>query len=155
VSIAITLAAPRSQPAVLHRVKARAHDVAREQGHLVAHALRDLAQDKIRGRDQGPLGLGALQRAERRPVAEGARGVALVKPAAAAEVAAPAGGLKAAQDPVPHRDALDRVADGKHGADVLVADREARLDLHAAVVDVQIRAAHAGGLDLHDRIARV
>ena len=47
------------------------------------------------------------------------------------------------------------IARGKHRADVLVPDREARFDLHAAVVDVQIRAAHARRLDAHDRIARV
>ena len=37
-------------------------------------------------------------------------------------------------------------------ADELVADHEAGLDLHAAVVDVEVRAADAGRLDLHDRV---
>ena len=37
-------------------------------------------------------------------------------------------------------------------ADELVADHEAGLDLHAAVVDVQVRAADAGRLDAHDRV---
>ena len=33
-----------------------------------------------------------------------------------------------------------------------MTDREARLDLHAPVVDVQIRAAYAAGLDRDDRV---
>ena len=45
-----------------------------------------------------------------------------------------------------------RVAGRDDGADVLVADREARLDGDAAVVDVQVAAAHAGGLDADDRV---
>jgi hypothetical protein len=38
------------------------------------------------------------------------------------------------------------VAGGHNGSDELVPEREAGLDLHAPVVDVQVRAAHAGGL---------
>ena len=72
---------------------------------------------------------------------------AAVVEAAAAEEAVAAGGLKAAEDPVADGEALDAVAGGDDRADVLVADREALLDLHAAVVDVQVRAADAGGLD--------
>ncbi len=35
-----------------------------------------------------------------------------------------------------------------------MAEREARLDLDAPVVDVQVRAANATSLDPHDRVAR-
>ena len=58
------------------------------------------AQHEIGARHERPLGLRALQRAERRAVAEGARGLALVKGARAAEEAAPAGRLKAAEHAV-------------------------------------------------------
>ncbi len=78
-----------------------------------------------------------------------------MKPAAPTETAVPAGGLKAAEHTIADLHAVHVVADGEHRADVLVPDREARLDLHAAVVDVQVRPAHAGGLDLHDRIAGI
>ena len=44
------------------------------------------------------------------------------------------------------------VARRHHGADELVAEREAGLDLHAAVVDVQVRAADSGRLHAHDRV---
>ena len=55
----------------------------------------------------------------------------------------------------PTRHARDRVAGRDDRADVLVADREARLDLHAAVEDVQVRAAHARRLDPDDRVVGV
>ena len=47
---------------------------------------------------------------------------------------------------------VHRVAGRDHLAHELVTDHEARLDLHAAVVDVQVGAADAGRLDLHDRV---
>jgi hypothetical protein len=81
--------------------------------------------------------------------------IALVKRAQAAEVALPAGGLKTAEHAVADLDAAHLIARRKHLSDVLVADREARGDLHATVVDVQIRAAHTGRQDPHDRVARV
>ena len=52
----------------------------------------------------------------------------------------------------PSDDARDLVARREHRADELVADREAGLDLHAAVVDVQVGPADAGRLDPHDRV---
>src|SRR4029077_17617337 len=46
------------------------------------------------------------------------------------------------------------VAHRDHGPDVLVADREARLDRDPAVVDVQVRPADARRLDADDRVGR-
>ena len=64
----------------------------------------------------------------------------------------PARGLEAAEHAVADGDLRDRVAGGDHLADVLVPDREAGLDLHAPVEDVQVRPADAGRLDPHDRV---
>ena len=79
-----------------------------------------------------------------------------MKPAAAAEEAVPAGGLKAAEHAVADRDVA---APRRRSASTVPTYSwpivKPGLDLDAAVVDVQVRAAHAGGLDLHDRIARV
>ena len=98
------------------------------------------------------LGLRALERAERLAVAEDAALVALVEVAAAAEEAVAAGRAVAAEHAVALRHLGHAVARRDHRADELVAEREARLDLDAPVVDVQVRAAHAGGLDAHDRV---
>ena len=76
-----------------------------------------------------------------------------MKEPAPAEEAVPARALKAAEHAVADRDLAHVLAGIDHGADVLVPDREARLDLHAAVVDVQVRATHPRRLDLHDRVA--
>ena len=46
----------------------------------------------------------------------------------------------------------DVVTGRDHRADELVTDREAGLDLHPAVVDVQIGAADPARLDPHDRV---
>ena len=89
---------------------------------------------------------------ERRAVTEDPRLVALVVLAAHAEEARSARGLEAAEHAIAHVDLRDRVAGGDHLADVLVPDREPGLDLHAPVVDVQVRPADAGRLDLHDRV---
>jgi hypothetical protein len=75
-----------------------------------------------------------------------------VEVATTAEVALAAGRAVAAQHAVALRHLGHRVAGRQHGADELVAEREARLDLHAPVVDVQVRAADAGGLDQHDGV---
>src|SRR6478609_7615743 len=88
-------------------------------------------------------------------MAERARGIALMKPTPATEPTAPAGRLEAAEHAVPHRHALHIIACREHRADVLVADRKARLYLHAAVVDVQIRPTHPRRLDLYDRLAGI
>ena len=101
-------------------------------------------------RDEQLLGLGALERAERLAVAEDAAAVALVEVAARAEEALAAGGAVAAEDAVADRDAVDVVARREHGADELVADDEAGLDLDPPVVDVEVRAADAARLDPDD-----
>jgi hypothetical protein len=75
-----------------------------------------------------------------------------VEVAVAAEVTRAAGDLEAAEHLVADGDAGHSVADGLDRADVLVADREPGLDLHAPVEDVQVRTADAGGLDADDRI---
>ncbi len=46
----------------------------------------------------------------------------------------------------------DRLARGDDRPHELVTEREAGLDLDAAVVDVQVGAADAGGLDANDRV---
>ena len=118
------------------------------------HALGHTPQHEVGVGDQGHLGLGPLQRPERGPVAEGARVHAAVVETAAAEEAVAVGRLEAAQHAVADRHALDLIAGRDDRADVLVADREAGLDLDAPVVDVQVRAAHAAELDPHDRVGR-
>ncbi len=133
-------------------VEAGAHDIAREQRRVIGHALGHPAQDEVRVRHDGHLRLRARQRSEPGAVAERARVLAAVVPAATAEIARSAGGLKAAEHPVADGDARDLVAGGNDGADVLVPDREARLDLDPPVVDVQVRPAHAARLDADDRV---
>ncbi len=136
-------------------VVAGAHHVAGEQRDVIAHALGHLAQHQVGARHERLLGLRALQRAERRAVPERARGVALVKQATQAEEAMPAGGLKAAEHAVADAHLVHLIADGGDRADVLVPDRKARFDLHATVVDVQVRATHAARLDADDRVCRL
>ena len=98
------------------------------------------------------LGLGALQRAERLAVAEDAALVALVEVAATAEEAVPARRAVAAEHSVALRYLGHAVARRDYRADELVPEREARLDLHPPVVDVEVGAAHAGGLHAHNRV---
>ena len=98
------------------------------------------------------LGLGAGQLAERLPMAEHAPLVALLVLADAAEEAVPAGGAEAAADAVADRD-LRHVVTRRHDrADELVAEREPLLQDDPAVVEVQVGAADAGGVDAHDRV---
>ena len=87
-------------------------------------------------------------------MSEDAHLVALVERALQAVKARPAGAVKATQDAVTALHSRDGVARLDHRAHELVADREAGLDLHPPVVDVEIRAADAAGLDGHDRIVR-
>jgi hypothetical protein len=134
-------------------VKAGAHHVAREQRHVAAHAVGDAAQREVGVRHERELGLGAGQRAERGAVAERARLLAAVEVARPAQAAGATGDLEAAEHAVADGDAVDRVAGGHHGADVLVADDEAGLDRDAPVEDVQVAAADAGRLDADDRVA--
>ena len=98
------------------------------------------------------LGLRSLQRAERLAVAEDPALVALVEVAAAAEEAVAAGRAIAAQDAVALGDVGHAVARGDDSPDELVPEREARLDHDSAVVDVQVGAADAGGLDADDGV---
>ena len=71
---------------------------------------------------------------------------------APAEEALAAGGAVGAEDAVADRDPAHVVAGGDHLADELVADHEARLDLHPAVVDVEVRAADPARLDADERV---
>src|SRR5207237_3306810 len=73
---------------------------------------------------------------------------------AAAEEARPARDLEAAEHAVADRAARHAVAGRDDLADVLVPDREAGLDLHAAVEDVEVGAAHAGRGDADDGVVR-
>ena len=58
-----------------------------------------------------------------------------------------AGGVEAAEDPIPLGDPLDVVTDREHGADELMSDREPDLDRDAAVEDVEVGAADPARLD--------
>ena len=137
---------------LVDRVPAGAHHVAGEQGGVVGHALGHAPQGQVGVRDEHLVGLGALERAERLAVAEHAALVALVEVAAAAEEALAAGRAVAAQHAVALGHLGHAVARRDHRAHELVAEREAGLDLHAPVVDVQVRAADAGGLHPHHRV---
>ena len=88
-------------------------------------------------------------------MAERARVFAAVEQRAAAEPALAAGRLKATQNALPDRYAFDPVADGDDRPDVLVADREPRLDPHATVEDVQVRPADPARLDANYRVGRL
>ena len=134
------------------RVEAGAHHVAGEERDVAGHPVRDAAQGEVGVGHERLLGLRARQAAEGGAVTEGPRALALVVVARAARAADGARHLEAAQHAVADRDRADRVAGRDDGADVLVADGEARLDGHAAVVDVQVAAAHAGGLDADDGV---
>ena len=96
------------------------------------------------------LGLRALQRARDLAVPEDPLVLAVVEEPAGAEEAFAAGGHERADDAIARRHALHAVARGDHGAHELVTDGETGLDRMAAVVDVQVRAAHARRLDAHD-----
>ena len=59
---------------------------------------------------------------------------------------------KQPEDAVADADPRHALAGREDRADELVADGEAGLDPDAAMVDVEIRAADPGRLDLHDRV---
>ena len=134
------------------RVIPRAHHVAGEQRGLVGDAVGNLAQRHVGDRHQRLFGLGALERPEQRPVAEDPHPVALVVGPAQAEEAGPAGAVEAAEHSIACLDPGDPGAGLEHGADELMTDGESGLDLHAAVVDVEVRPADAARLDRDDRI---
>src|SRR5439155_22666529 len=69
-----------------------------------------------------------------------------------AEDAVPAGSPVGAEHSVADGDADHLVPRGYHLAHELVADHETGLDLDPPVVDVEVRAADAAGLDPHDRV---
>ncbi len=104
---------PGGSPLSADRVVAGAHHVAGEQGDIVAHPVGHLAQHEVGARHERLLGLRALQRAERRAVAERARGVALVKQAAPAEEAVPAGALETAEHAIADAHLAHLLADGE------------------------------------------
>jgi hypothetical protein len=139
----------RADAGLVDGVPAGAHHVAGEQRGVVGHPLGHPPQGQVRVRDEHLVRLGALQRAERLAVAEHAALVALVEVATAAEEAVAAGRAVAAEHAVALGHLGHGVAGGQHRPDELVPEREAGLDLHAPVVDVQVRAADAGGLDAH------
>src|SRR4029077_16870541 len=87
-----------------------------------------------------------------RAVAEGAAPLTAVVIAAQAGGAGGAGGGGAAQDPVAHSHPLDLGTGGEHRADELVPDREAGLDRHPPVVDVEVGAANPARLDPHQGV---
>ena len=84
-------------------------------------------------------------------MAEHPRLVALLVDPAAAEEARAARGVEGAEHAVAHVQP-HRVALRHDGADVLVADDEPGLDLDPPVVDVEVRPADAGRIDLHHRV---
>ena len=135
-------------------MEAGSHHVAGEQRGIARHPLGNLAQRQVGVGDQHLVGLGALERAERRAMTEDAALVALVEVAAATEEAAPAGRAVAAEHAVSDRHLGHAVGRRDHLADELVADREAGLDADAAVVDVEVRPADPGRLDADDRVGR-
>ena len=72
-------------------------------------------------------------------------------------LAVAAGGVQPGHaDPVALLDRRDAGADGRDGADALVAGNEGRRGLHrpVAVGGVQVGVAHARGLDLDQDLAR-
>src|SRR3954470_5230693 len=85
-------------------------------------------------------------------MAEHAPLVALVEIAAATEEALTAGGEEGTEHAVAFGDARDCVTGCDHGADVLVPEGEAGLDLDSAVVEMEVGAADAGRLDPDDRL---
>ena len=141
-----------AHPRMGDRVVAGPHHVAGEERDLGGHPLRHPPQGQVRARDQQLLGLGALQVAEMGAVPEGPPLAAAVVVAAQAGGAGGAGGVEAAEHAVADGDPLDVVASRQHGPDELVPDREARLDRHPPVVDVEVRPADPARLDPHHRV---
>jgi hypothetical protein len=68
--------------------------------------------------------------------------------------ARPAGNLEGAGNAVAHRGPGHRIAGFDHRPDVLVADRETRLDVEAAIVDMEVGPADPGGLYPQDGVTR-
>ena len=130
------------------RVVAGAHHVAGEQRDVGGDAVGHVAQRQVGASARAPARPGCPGSvAERRAVAEDPAVLALLVVAAQAVEARAAGGVEAAEHAVADAHARDVVAGREHRADELVADREARLDLDPAVVDVQVRAADPARLD--------
>jgi hypothetical protein len=98
------------------------------------------------------LGLRALERPERLAVSEHPALVALVEVAAAAEEAVATGGAVAAEHAVALGHLGHAVTRRHHGADELVPEREAGLDLDAPVVDVKVGPADARDFHAHHRV---
>ncbi len=138
--------------ALEHGVVAGAHHVAGEQRHLVGDTFGHPAQREVGHRHERLVGLRALEVSEQLAVAEHPRAVALVVGAPQAEEARAAGGLEAAEHAIAHGDAGHVLTGGDDGADELVPDRKAGLDLHPPVVDVEIRATDAARLDADDGV---
>ena len=141
-----------AQSRVSDRVVAGAEHVPGEQGDPGGHALGNGPEREVGVGHEQPLGLRALEIAELAAVPECATVHAAVVVPADARRAGPARGTKAAEHPLADRYPLDLRAGREDRADELVADREALLDRDAAVEDVQVRAADAARLDLHDRV---
>jgi hypothetical protein len=145
-------AVARTHAALVDRVVRGAHHVPGEQCHVVGDVVGHLAQGHVRHGDERPLGLGALQVAHRGSVAKQSGSIALLVGASHAEEAGPAGRVKATQHPIAGRDPGHIGAGLEHLADEFVPDREARLDLHATVVDVQIGSADPARADRDHRL---
>jgi len=85
-------------------------------------------------------------------VAERPAVLAAVVVAAQAGPAGGAGDVEAAKHAVTGSDPLHAGPDFKDGADELVTNREAGLDRHPPVVDVEVGPAYPARLDTHHRL---
>ena len=137
-STATTSPGLRGKAGLGDRVVARTHHVAREQ-RTVGHSSGTRAQRQVGMRHQHELGLRPPERAERLAVPEDATVVALVVLPAAAEEAVAARRAVAAEHAGRRRPPPRPRSRGGHGPHELVAEREARLDGHAPVIDVEAR----------------
>ncbi len=139
----------RPAAAVRDRVEAGRHHVAGEEGDVGAEPVGNPAQGEVGPGHQQPLGLCAL--AGCRDASRGrrcGRGGSGGSRRARSARRLPQAVKKEPTTRSPTRDPLDLLAGRAHRADELVADREAGLDRHPAVVDVQVRAADPARLDL-------
>ena len=162
-------AAPLVQRDLADDVRAGAEAVEPEARRIARHAQRAVSDEPGAQQRRRLEVAEALRQRERvAAVGHGARRVAAVavearEPRALAEVLAPAGAEAARPvGPAQPRDAdagarrvLGVRARLQHGGDDLVAgDHRQPRAAHLAVADVQVGAAHAAGMDLHEHVAR-
>ena len=141
------------QPGLVDRVPARAHHVAGEQGHVVGHALRDAAQREVRVRHEHLLRLRALE--ARRASCRARTRVPRRTCGSRRGGRRSTGRRRSRSSPSTRSPSATWVTPSPAATTVPTNSWPSVKPCsigHAAVVDVEVRAAHARGLDADDRV---